>query len=100
MKTYIQSLRDYIKENKIAFEFDSPQPCLDALWWHYGEHYNLDNAETKASFEKIWTMLNSLPFLESDAIMSEFDRLCAEYERTAFTAGLCVGAQLMIELCR
>ena len=35
---------------------------------------------------------------DSDVVVGEVGCLCAEYERIAFTAGLKLGAQLMMEL--
>ena len=43
MDEYIRQLRAYIREHKIIFEEVCPQPCLDALWWHYGEYHALDS---------------------------------------------------------
>lgn len=37
----------YVREHKIIFEEDCPQPCLDALWWHYGECHALDSPQAK-----------------------------------------------------
>ena len=50
---------------------------------------------------EIWIELrrmDSLPIKDSDVVVGEVGCLCAEYERIAFTAGLKLGAQLMMEL--
>ncbi|WP_255358024.1 hypothetical protein [Oscillibacter sp. ER4] len=43
MDEYIRQLRIFVREHKIIFEEDCPQPCLDVLWWHYGEYHNMDS---------------------------------------------------------
>ena len=85
MDEYIRQLRAYIREHKIIFEEVCPQPCLDALWWHYGEYHALD-------------CLDPLPIKDSDAVFEYVVYLCAEYERIAFATGLKLGTQLMMEL--
>ena len=45
MDEYIRQLRIFVREHKIIFEEDCPQPCLDALWWHYGEYHNMDSSQ-------------------------------------------------------
>ena len=98
MDEYIRQLQAYVREYKIIFEEDCPQPCLDALWWHYGEYHNMDSSQAKKGFKNLRACLDSLPIKDSDVVVREVGCLCAEYERIAFTAGLKLGAQLMLEL--
>ena len=98
MAEYIRQLRAYVREHKIIFEEDCPQPCLDALWWHYGEYRNMDSSQAKEDFKNLRACLDSLPVEDSDVVFEDVVCLCAEYERIAFTAGLKLGAQLMMEL--
>lgn len=98
MDEYIRQLRAYVLEHKIIFEEDCPQPCLDARWWHYGEYHNMDSPQTKEGFKNLRAGLASLPIKDSDAVVGEVAYLCAEYERIAFTAGLKLMVQLMLEL--
>ena len=98
MDEYIRQLQAYVREYKIIFEEDRPQPCLDALWWHYGEYHNMDSPQTKEGFKNLRACLDSLPVEDSDAVFEDVVCLCAEYERIAFTAGLKLGAQLTMEL--
>ncbi len=98
MEDYVQKLKTYIMTNQVTFEVDCPQPCLDALWWHYGEYHNLDSAAAKDAFRALRALLDALPTQDSDPIFTEINGLCAEYERAAFTAGLRLGAQLILEL--
>ena len=98
MDEYIRQLRAYIREHKIIFEEVCPQPCLDALWWHYGEYHALDSPQAKEGFKNLRYCLDSLPIKDSDAVFEYVVYLCAEYERIAFATGLKLGTQLMMEL--
>ena len=98
MDEYIWQLQAYVREHKIIFEEDRPQPCLDALWWNYGEYHNMDSPQTKEGFKNLRACLDSLPVEDSDAVFEDVVCLCAEYERIAFTAGLKLDAQLTMEL--
>ncbi len=98
MQSYIQDFRAYVQAHKLIFDQDCPQPCLDSLWWHYGEYHNLDNEVTREGFRAIRVHLDKLPVHDSDSLFTEISTLCAEYERLAFIAGLHLGAQLMQEL--
>lgn len=98
MDEYIRQLRAYIREHKIIFEEVCPQPCLDALWWHYGEYHALDSPQAKEGFKNLRDCLDSLPIKDSDAVFEYEVYLCAEYERIAFATGLKLGTQLMMEL--
>ena len=81
MDEYIRQLQAYVREYKIIFEEDCPQPCLDALWWHYGEYHNMDSPQTKEGFKNLRACLDSLPVEDSDAVFEDVVCLCAEYER-------------------
>ena len=61
MDEYIRQLQAYVREYKIIFEEDCPQPCLDALWWHYGEYNNMDSSQAKKGFKNLRACLDSLP---------------------------------------
>ena len=81
MDEYIRQLQAYVREYKIIFEEDCPQPCLDALWWHYGEYHNMDSSQAKKGFKNLRACLDSLPIKDSDVVVGEVGCLCAEYER-------------------
>lgn len=98
MDEYIRQLRIFVREHKIIFEEDCPPPCLDALWWHYGEYHNMDSPQAKEGFKNLRACLDSLPIKDSDAVFEYVVYLCAEYERIAFATGLKLGTQLMMEL--
>ncbi len=100
MNAYLQSLIDYIQKEKITFREEGDQPCLDSIWWHYGECYNLDSPAAKEGFRNLRERLDSLSAEDGDTVITEVGCLCAEYERIAFTAGLRLGAQLMLELSK
>ena len=71
MDEYIQQLRAYVREHKIIFEEDCPQPCLDALWWHHGEYHNTDSPQEKEGFKELRICLDSLPVEDSDVVAGE-----------------------------
>ena len=93
-----KKLRDYVSEHKIDFDEDTTEPCLDALWWHYGEYHSLSNAKTKQGFRDLYDALNCLGPKASDEVIGMVGCLCAEHERLAFIAGFRLGAQLMLEI--
>ncbi len=98
MEDYIQNLQAYVREHKITFGQDSPQPCLDVLWWHYAEYHKMESETIGESFRSIWNYMETLPIQDSDNLFAEVCCLCAEYERIAFINGLRLGAQLMLEI--
>ncbi len=94
------SLLEYIQKEKLTFREDGDQPCLDSIWWNYGECYNLDSPTAKEGFRSLRERLDCLSAEDADAVITEAGYLCAEYERIAFTADLRLGAQLMLELTK
>ena len=54
--------------------------------------------QAKEGFKNLRACLDSLPIKDRDVVVGEVGCLCVEYERIAFTAGLKLGAQLMLEL--
>ena len=98
MDAYIKKLHDYVSEHKIDFDEEAAEPCLDALWWHYGEYHSLSNVKTKQGFRDLHDALNCLGPKDSDEVIGMVGCLCAEHERIVFIAGLRLGAQLMLEI--
>ena len=45
----MDEFRDYVREHRIQFKEECPQPCPDALWWYYGEYHALDSPHGKVS---------------------------------------------------
>ena len=98
MEHYINELRKYVTEHKIMFDGESAEPCLEALWWHYGETHYMSSEEARRRWEELHDCLCELTFQECNTVISLTGALCAEHERIAFVAGLRLGAQLMVEL--
>ena len=92
----MDEFRDYVREHRIQFEEECPQPCLDALWWYYGEYHALGSPMGR--FQKTLGFPGIAPIKNSGAVIGEVGFLCAEYERIAFTTGPKLRAQLMVEL--
>ena len=98
MEHYIKELRAYVTEHKILFDGESAEPCLDALWWHYGETHTMSNDETRRLWQELHDCLSGLSFLDCNAVISQVGGLGAEHERIAFVSGIRLGAQLIVEL--
>lgn len=98
MEHYIKELRTYVTEHKILFDGESAEPCLDSLWWHYGESHAMMNDETRRLWQELHDCLSGLSFLDCNTVISQVGGLCAEHERIAFVSGLRLGAQLIVEL--
>lgn len=98
MKTYLQTLKAYIKANPIKFDEDCPLPALDSLYWHYSGCHPMMNTRTKQASKELMDYLQFLPEKKRDEIYSLSGVLCAEHESIAFIAGIQLGAQLMLEL--
>ena len=76
MENYIKQLRNYVTEHKIAFDEDSAEPCLDTLWWHYGEFHAMYNDVTKQRLQKLYECLSELEFRDCDTVISRVSSLC------------------------
>ncbi len=98
MEDYIRELQTYVREHKITFWQDGPQPCLDVLWWHYSEFHKPESEDIKEDFRLVWNCIEKLPTQDRDELFAEVCCLCAEHERVAFVNGLRLGAQLMLEI--
>ncbi len=54
----------------------------------------------KKGFRNLRERLDPLSVADADTVITEVGCLCAEYERIAFTTGLRLSAQLMLELTK
>ena len=69
--------------------------CPVVTLWGVSQH---GQSPSKGGLENLRACLDSLLVEDSDVVFEDVVCLCAEYERIAFTAGLKLGAQLMMEL--
>lgn len=100
MNSYLNKLKAYILEHQIDFNESNDFPCLDALWWHYAQCHSMSSEKSKQTFHDLSLLLSELSFQNSDKVLSLADSKSAEQERIAFTSGLQLGAQLMMELSK
>ena len=98
MENYIEQLRTYVADHKITFVEESAEPCLDSLWWHYGETHSMSSTATKEGFRLLRDSLSGMLPKDADEVIAQVGCLCAEHERIAFVAGLRLGAQLILEI--
>lgn len=98
MNSYLSKLKAYIQEHPIDFNESNDFPCLDALWWHYAQCHSMSSEKAKQAFHDLTLLLSELNFQNTDEVLSLSDTISAEQKRIACTAGLQLGAQLMLEL--
>lgn len=98
MKIHLEKLKAYVEAHPIQFDDNFDLPALDSLYWHYSECHNMSNEKTKQASAELHACLNDLSYENCERVYGLVNALCAEYERTAFLAGLQLGSQLMLEL--
>lgn len=97
MKQYIESLASHLQENPITFDTKTSTPCLDALWWHYAGFHPIQSEKSKNNERMIREKLVIHENVDADEVMDLVGSLCTEYEKLAFTSGIKLGMQLMME---
>lgn len=98
VKENICKFSEYIKKNPITFDIESDTPCLETLWWQYSGIYPIHNEQTKVQQAAIREKLSGNGSVDVDEMLDLIGSLCSEYEQLAFTAGMKLGAQLIVEL--
>lgn len=99
MKKYMEVLTSYLQKNPITFDTNTGTPCLEALWWHYAGFHPIHSEQSKMKQAAIREKLSDYNNIDIDEMLDLIGSLCSEYEQLAFTAGMKLGAQLMMELC-
>lgn len=97
MKKHMEVLTSYLQKNPITFDTNTGTPCLEALWWHYAGFHPIQSEKSKEQERLIRERLGSHEFGDTEEEMDLIGSLCTEYEKLAFTAGLKLGMQLMME---
>ena len=96
MKRYIEKLRSYLTEQKLAD--DSPQSILNMLYKAYNEINLMDDDKVKQDFHELYELMNGMPLREMDQIVYPVCTLCRDHERSGFIHGVKVGIRLAEEL--
>lgn len=98
MKENICKLSEYIKKNPVTFDTERDTPCLETLWWQYSGLYPIHSEQSKMKQAAIREKLSDYNNIDIDEMLDLIGSLCSEYEQLVFTAGMKLGAQLMMEL--
>ena len=97
MKKYMEVLTSYLQKNPITFDTNTGTPCLEALWWHYSVFHPIQSDQTKNLDILIRKRLDRHNLSNAEEVLDLIGSLCTEYEKLAFTAGMKLGMQLMLE---
>lgn len=97
MKKYMEVLTSYLQKNPITFDTNTGTPCLEALWWHYAGFHPIQSDQTKNLDILIRKRLDRHNLSNTEEVLDLIGSLCTEYEKLAFTAGMKLGMQLMME---
>lgn len=97
MKKYMEALTSYLQKNPITFDTNTSTPCLETLWWHYAGFHPIQSDQTKNLDILIRKRLDRHNLSNAEEVLDLIGSLCTEYEKLAFTAGMKLGMQLMME---
>lgn len=98
MQTYLKQLIAQMETDPIMMCENQKYPTLDVLYFHYAEYQGIQSDLARQLNRKISDLLDNLPFDDGEQVSCLIGELAAEHERTAFVAGLRLGAQFMLEL--
>lgn len=95
MKTIIQAMEAWFRQHPP--DLGEEESVLDALFWLYTEHNNMDNNAILEQFAKLRECLG-LPPREYDEVFYIVSSLCLEHAKQAFRSGFCLAVTLMQEI--
>lgn len=98
MQSYIKDLEKYCKENSIHFDHPCFETLLELLWYFHTQYYPIDNEVINAHFAALDPILKSLSRKRQRKLINSVIKLCTEHQRTAFSEGIRVGVQLLLEV--
>ena len=97
-KKITQKLLDHIKTHPFDYGDTPAASVLDFLYLAYCEIDRGDSEEIKQGFAEIDPYFEEKSFDEVQRLFSCICKLCNAYEKRAFTEGLQLGAELVLEL--
>lgn len=97
MQDIAKALKQYLEQ--IPPNYRDAESVLDILYWHYTEHGSPDGEKLCNLFAELRKLVN-LPSTEYDSVFCVVSDLCMEHGRLAFSEGLYMGMELMLELNR
>ncbi len=95
MDAIIQTMEAYFRQHPP--NLGEEEPVLDALFWLYTEHNNMDSEAILEQFAKLREYLG-LPPREYDEVFYIVSSLCLEHAKQAFRGGFCLAVTLMQEI--
>ena len=97
-KNISQALLEYVKKHNFDYGDVPAESVMDFLYIAYSNIGKKDNEEIEQGFIRLDRLLEGKSFEEIEAIFNTVCDLCCAYEQRAFTDGLHLGVQLMMEL--
>lgn len=91
-------LRKYLMLNQPNYGHEDVHSLLEMVRDSYTMYNPVESESIKAHFRALGQIMDELSYEQVEMLFSVVSDLCEQYERTAFLAGLRVGAQMMVEL--
>lgn len=98
MSIHINQVLAYLDEHPVSSHKGDFSSLLDMLCASYTEYNNIETDRIRILFDEMDAILSTLTLCQNDHIFDTVVNLCIEYQRTAFSHGICVGMHLMTEL--
>ena len=96
MKQFYDVLRKSISERRP--NFGNGDSLLAMLYEAYSECNQMEDAQIKAAFEKLYHQMNGMELHEMDRILDPVCSLCRSHEQAGFVEGVKIGVTLSKEL--
>ncbi len=96
MKNIAAQLEFYCKEHPLRLT--DRETILETLYWLYAENPPTDCKKLREGYARLREQLNFLQPKEYDVVFDTVSDICTESEQLAFSAGLRLVTELMIEL--
>lgn len=96
MNTFFETLKAYIEQHPPNYAEGESVPTM--LYECHNENSPYDNEQIKADFNELYQQMNGMPLREMDKIIYPVCKLCRDYERAGFVAGVKFGILIYEEL--
>ena len=96
MKNFYDVLSRYVSENQP--NFGNGDSVLTMLYEAYSDYNQLEDAQIKAAFEKLYRQMNGIELHEMDRILDPVCSLCRSHERVGVVEGIRIGVLFSQEL--
>lgn len=95
MDRLVETLQQHFRQN--SPNYGDAETVVDMLYAHYTEHGSVDSEKVVNQFATLRKLVN-LPPKEYDQVFYAVSDLCIEHSRLAFTEGLRMGMDLVMEV--